>query len=88
MLYEQLVVEKQIQSQHATSSSANGFVVNEGAIFSKVFGDRRGHNIGLGRKLKRPSGLPCSSNTSTPSSYETMKQMIQGAQEASDRHHE
>lgn len=87
-MQEQLVVEKQIQSQHATSSSANGFVVNEGAIFSKVFGDRRGHNIGLGRKLKRPSGLPCSSNTSTPSSYETMKQMIQGAQEASDRHHE
>ncbi|KAL4591243.1 hypothetical protein LXL04_004199 [Taraxacum kok-saghyz] len=42
----------------------------------EVFGERRGHTVGIGRKLKRPSGLPSSSTTSPPVSYETMQKTI------------
>lgn len=87
LAYEKLVAEKERESQNGASSSTDGLEVNEREIFSKVFGDRRGHSIGIGRKLKRPSGMP-SSTTSTPSLHETIPEMIRAAQEASDQHHE
>ncbi|KAL4579492.1 hypothetical protein LXL04_015641 [Taraxacum kok-saghyz] len=95
LAYEKLVAEreKEVQSQQASSSSSsNGITVNEREIFQKVFGERRGHTVGIGRKLNRPSGLPSSSTTSALVSYETMQKTIQEVvrvtQEASDRHHE
>ncbi|KAL4554160.1 hypothetical protein LXL04_039722 [Taraxacum kok-saghyz] len=94
LAYEKLVAEreKEVQSQQASSSSSsNGITVNEREIFQKVFGERRGHTVGIGRKLKCPSGLPSSSTISAPVSYETMQKTIQEVvrvtQEASDRHH-
>ena len=94
-MQEKLVAEreKEVQSQQASSSSSsNGITVNEREIFQKVFGERRGHTVGIGRKLKRPSGLPSSSTTSAPVSYETMQktihEVVRVTQEASDRHHE
>ncbi|KAL4573506.1 hypothetical protein LXL04_020315 [Taraxacum kok-saghyz] len=66
-MLEKLVAEreKEVQSQQASSSSSsNAITVNEREIFQKVFGKRRGHTVVIGRKLKRPSGLPSSSTTS------------------------
>ncbi|KAL4583030.1 hypothetical protein LXL04_007594 [Taraxacum kok-saghyz] len=95
LAYEKLVAEreKEVQSQQASSSSSsNAITVNEREIFQKVIGERRGHTVGIGRKLKRPSGLPSSSTTSAPVSYETMQktihEVVRVTQEASDRHHE
>ncbi|KAL4566172.1 hypothetical protein LXL04_030282 [Taraxacum kok-saghyz] len=88
-----ILQRKEVQSQQASSSSSsNAITVNEREIFQKVFGERRGHTVGIGRKLKRPSGLRSSSTTSAPVSYETMQktihEVVRVTQEASDRHHE
>lgn len=88
--YEKLVAEKEAQIQQASSSSnPNGSSsLNEKEIFKKVSGKRQGHNIGLGRKLKRHSNLPSSSTTSTPISNEMFQDMIRAAQEAWEKHRE